>query len=308
MSGDDAALIDAFLEMMAVERGAAANTLKNYGRDLGRFAEFLKPKRGGLRGTGREQVSAFMGELNRTGLSPATAALKLSALRQFYQFLYAEGIRQDDPTAAVDRPKTRRPLPKTLEVRDVDALLAAAREDTSPRGLRLKCLLEILYAAGLRVSELVGLPASATRPGRRYLVVIGKRDKERLAPLNDSALAAIEAYRPHRLAFATDETSPWWFPSRGKTGHLTAARFAQLLKALAARAGVDPARLSPHTLRHAFASHLLAGGADLRSVQQLLGHADITTTQIYTHVLEERLKGLVFENHPLAHSPVKTHD
>jgi len=303
VSQPDARLIDQFLEMMAVERGAAANTLRNYGRDLARFAAFLGPDSGGLLGAGQADLSAFLGDLREGGLSPATAALKFSALRQFYRFLYAEGLRKDDPTSAVERPKTRRPLPKTLASADVEALLAAARAKTDPRGLRLRCLLEILYAAGLRVSELVGLPLAAAAPGRRYLIVRGKGDKERIAPLSETALAAMEAYRPVRLSFAAGGDSPWWFPSRAKSGHLTAARFAQLLKALAADAGLDPAALSPHTLRHAFASHLLAGGADLRSVQQMLGHADISTTQIYTHVQDDRLKSLVFERHPLARGP-----
>ncbi|MEM6852486.1 MAG: site-specific tyrosine recombinase XerD [Pseudomonadota bacterium] len=299
MTPADAQAIERFLEMMAVERGAADRTLVNYGRDLERFADGL-PEGAALANATRDDVSDFMARLSDAGLAASTAALKLSALRQFYRFLFAEGVRKDDPTSSIERPKTRRPLPRTLSHADVDALLGAARAGDGPKGARLRCLLEVLYAAGLRVSELVGLPRAAAPAGRRFLIVRGKGAKERIAPLSAPALDALEAYRAHWPAFAKDPASPWLFPSRGKTGHLTTARFAQLLKELAARAGLDPASLSPHSLRHAFASHLLAGGADLRAVQQLLGHADITTTQIYTHVLDERRKGLVFDRHPLS--------
>ena len=299
-------LIEAFLEMMAVERAAAANTLKNYGRDLERFSAFIKKRDETLETAGANDVAAWLEALERQGLAASTAALKTSALRQFYQFLYTEGYRADNPTAAIERPKTRRPLPKVLTREEVGALFKAAEEIEGPKGLRLTAMLEILYAGGLRVSELVGLPLSAMRKGERLLVIRGKGDKERLAPLTELALAAVEAYLDVRSIFLAEGTSsPWLFPSRGKTGHVTAARFAQMLKDLAVSAGVTPSKVSPHVLRHAFATHLLDGGADLRSVQQMLGHADITTTQIYTHVAQDRLRDLVMSKHPLARKILK---
>ncbi|MEM8987457.1 MAG: site-specific tyrosine recombinase XerD [Pseudomonadota bacterium] len=303
----DESLRETFLEMLAVERGAAGNTLKNYGRDIGRFANFLTKRKRNLKTARQEDVAAFLADMEARGLAASTAALKLSALRQFYQFLYSEGLRPDDPTNAIDRPKTRRPLPKVLSVDDVTRLLDTAAADDSPKGLRLTAMLEILYAAGLRVSELVSLKTAALRKGQAHLTVRGKGGKERLAPLSRPALSAIDAYLAVRERFVpgAEETeagasSPFLFPSRGKTGHVTTARFAQLLKELAVKAGLDPARLSPHVLRHAFATHLLEGGADLRSVQTMLGHSDISTTEIYTHVADERKKALVFEKHPLA--------
>lgn len=298
----DAALIETFLEMMAVERSAAANTLKNYGRDLQRFAAFARGRGASLAQARREDVSGFLRVLDESGLSAATAALKLSALRQFFRFLYAENVRADDPTDGVDRPKTRRPLPKILSTDDVARLFAQAEKGDDPKAVRMRALLEILYAAGLRVSELVGLPRAAIRPGAPFIYVRGKGNKDRLAPLSDKAGEAVAAYLGVRKTFCPKdgEANPWLFPSRGREGRLTAARFAQLLKELAQHAGLDPARVSPHVLRHAFATHLLEGGADLRAVQQMLGHADITTTQIYTHVAQERAKRLVFEKHPLA--------
>lgn len=303
---EDARLIAQFLDMMIVERAAAANTLKNYGRDLERFASFVRTRKESLRTAGADDIAAFLAALEADGLSAATAALKASALRQFYQFLYAEGARGDNPTAVIERPKTRRPLPKILSREDVAALFDAAQSLSGPKGLRAVAMLEILYAAGLRVSELVALPLSAFRDGERVLLVRGKGDRERLVPLTRNAVDAVEAYRAVRGAFLGEgEASPWLFPSRGKTGHVTAARFAQMLKDLAVAAGVPASKVSPHVLRHAFATHLLDGGADLRSVQQMLGHADITTTQIYTHVAQERLRTLVFEKHPLARKEVK---
>ncbi|MGE0409959.1 MAG: site-specific tyrosine recombinase XerD [Amphiplicatus sp.] len=289
-----------FLEMMAVERGAAANTLKNYGRDLERFEAFAKKRGESLESAGADDIAAFLAALEKAGLSAATAALKVSALRQFYRFLYAEGMRSDNPAASIDRPRTKRPLPKILSEEETVRLIAAAGGD-GPKALRLRAMIETLYAAGLRVSELVSLPLAAYRRGQPYLLVRGKGGKERLAPLGRAAAAALDAYLAARAAFLPKETdSPFLFPSRGKSGHVTAARFAQMLKDLAIAAGVEPSRLSPHVLRHAFATHLLDGGADLRSVQQMLGHADITTTQIYTHVAQDRLRDLVFTKHPLA--------
>lgn len=298
-------LIDAFLEMMAVERAAAANTLKNYGRDLERFAAFALSRMETLETAGADDVAAWLASLEESGLSASTAALKVSALRQFYQFLYTEGYRADNPTVSIDRPKTRRPLPKVLTSDEVSALFEAAERMDGPKGLRMTAMLEVLYAAGLRVSELVALPRAALRKGERLLLIRGKGDKERLAPLTQRAVDAVEAYLGYRDEFLEGNgdkkvASPWLFPSRGKTGHITAARFAQMLKDLAVGAGVPPSKVSPHVLRHAFATHLLEGGADLRSVQQMLGHADITTTQIYTHVAQGRLKELVFSKHPLA--------
>lgn len=301
----DLRFIDMFLEMMAVERAAAANTLKNYGRDLERFAAFAASRKETLETAGADDIAAWLAALEREGLSASTAALKVSALRQFYQFLYTEGYRADNPTASIDRPKTRRPLPKVLTGDEVTALFEAAERMEGPGGLRMTAMLEILYSAGLRVSELVGLPLAALRKGERLLIIKGKGDKERLAPLTQRAVAAAEAYLACRDKFLETKgkqkaASPWFFPSRGKTGHVTAARFAQMLKDIAVEAGVPPSKVSPHVLRHAFATHLLEGGADLRSVQQMLGHADITTTQIYTHVAQDRLKDLVFSKHPLA--------
>jgi len=294
-------LIEAFLEMMAVERAAAANTLKNYGRDLDRFAYFAKVRGETLETAGANDIAAWLEALEAEGLAASTAALKTSALRQFYQFLYAEGMRADNPTAAIERPRTKRPLPKILTSQEITALFTAAEKAEGAKGLRLLAMLETLYAAGLRVSELVGLPLAAMRKGERVLIVRGKGDKERLAPLTDRAVKTVEDYLGVRAQFIGEgESSPWLFPSRGKTGHITAARFAQLLKDLAVAAGVPPSKVSPHVLRHAFATHLLEGGADLRSVQQMLGHADITTTQIYTHVAQDRLRDLVLTRHPLA--------
>lgn len=291
--------IGLFLEMMAVERDAAASTLKNYGRDLERFEAFLKQRGETLETAGPADISAFLAHLDAEGLSAATAALKASALRQFYLFLYTEGLRGDNPAGDIDRPKTRRPLPKHLSPEEVGRLMDAAGE-RDPRGLRLKAMVELIYSAGLRVSELTSLPRAAYRKGARMLIIRGKGGKERAAPVGAEAAAALDAYLRVRTVFAGEADSPWMFPSRGKTGRITPARFAQLLKDLAVKSGVDPARLSPHVLRHAFATHLLEGGADLRSVQDMLGHADITTTQIYTHVAGARLVEIVRTRHPLA--------
>lgn len=297
----DAALIDAFLEMMAVERAAASNTLKNYGRDLLRFAAFIRARRESLQTAGADDISAWLEQLETEGLAASTAALKTSALRQFYLFLYTEGHRTDNPTSSIERPKTRRPLPKVLSIDDVRSLFEAAEQLDGAKGARLRAMLEILYSAGLRVSELVSLKSASIRKADRTLLIRGKGEKERLAPLTMRAVEAVQAYLEVRGAFLSEgAASPWLFPSRGKGGHITAARFAQALKDLAVQAGVPPSKVSPHVLRHAFATHLLEGGADLRSVQQMLGHSDITTTQIYTHVVQDRLTDLVMTKHPLA--------
>lgn len=301
----DARLMEVFLEMMAVERAAAANTLKNYGRDLQRFALFVQGRGETLQTAGADDIGAWLSELEADGLAASTAALKVSALRQFYQFLYAEGYRDDNPSAAVDRPRLRRPLPKVLTSEEIEALFAAAERADGAAGVRLRAILEIFYSSGLRVSELAALPLAAFQRDARALIVKGKGGKERLAPLTNRAVDAVEAYLPARDTFLgknkRDQTnSPFLFPSRGKTGCITTSRLAQMLKDLAVEAGVPPSKVSPHVLRHAFATHLLEGGADLRSVQQMLGHADITTTQIYTHVAQDRLRALVLEKHPLA--------
>ncbi len=296
--------------MLAAERGAEANTLSAYSRDLADFTAHLAEARWTIANTGTEPLRGYLGDLARRGLSAATVARRLSAIRQLYRFLYAEGHRRDDPAAVLEGPKRTRPLPKTLSIADVDRLLrtAAMVEPGAllPRRLRaarLACLLETLYATGLRVSELVALPASAARRDARVIVVRGKGNKERIVPLNDAAKRSMQAYLT-LLAEAGRETqsapSKWLFPSFGDSGHLTRQHFARDLKTLAAAAGLRDEQISPHVLRHAFASHLLHNGADLRVVQTLLGHADISTTQIYTHVLEERLKSLVRDLHPLA--------
>ncbi len=300
----DGALQEAFLEMLAAERGASANTLSAYRRDLEDFRE----RAGRLADATAADVRLYLAGMAGRGLAATSQARRLSALRQFFRFLLAENLRSDDPTGTAERPKPRRSLPKILSVAEVDRLLEAARRqadavDLTPNrrlaALRILTLLELLYATGLRVSELVSLPASAGRGGRPFIAVTGKGGRERLVPLNNAAHAALEEYRAARASLGKAE-SKWLFPTDSDTGHLTRQAFARDLKAVAALAGLDPAKLSPHVLRHAFATHLLAGGADLRAVQTLLGHADISTTQIYTHVLDERLKQLVNEHHPLA--------
>jgi len=291
---------DLFLEMMAVERGVAARTIESYRRDLEDFSGFLTARGSALSKADNADIRGFIAAQTSAGLAASTVGRRLSALRQYYRFLYAEGLRPDDPSLNVEGPKLRRPLPKYLSEKDVDKLLRASYARKGPEGLRLTALLEVLYASGLRVSELVGLPLAAVARNERHLIVRGKGGKERLVPLSDPALDALYSYREVRDHFlANDVPSPWLFPSRGKSGHLTDRRFAQVLKELAIECELPPNKVSPHVLRHAFASHLLANGADLRAVQQMLGHADISTTQIYTHVLEQRLKSLVEDHHPL---------
>ncbi len=295
--------IEAFLEMLSAERGLAKNSLLAYQTDLADFAGFLAATQATPEGVGITDLRRYVQGLADAGLKPSTAARRLSALRQFFRFLAQEGIRSDDPSALLDAPKRTRPLPKLLSEDDVDRLLAAARSarDDPAETARLTALLELLYATGLRVSELVGLRWPPFGDDARFLVIRGKGGKERLVPLSEPARQAVEAYAAVRQEFlAPKQTSPWLFPSRGESGHLTRQRFGQLLKHLAAAARIPPARVSPHVLRHAFASHLLARGADLRAVQKMLGHADISTTQIYTHVLEARKQALVREHHPLA--------
>jgi integrase/recombinase XerD len=297
-----------FLDMLAAERGAAGNTLQAYRRDLEDYFAFLAETKVGPLAAGAATIRAFMAGLDERGLKASSAARRLSAVRQFHKFLYAEGYAESDPTAAVEGPKRGRGLPKVLSVDHVDRLLTVAKEaaenaDASPaerlRGARMHCLLELLYASGLRVSELVALPKTAALAKDRVLVIRGKGGRERLVPLTEAARSAARAY----LALLQQQgraAGPWLFPADSEAGHLTRQAFARDLKAAAAAAGLRTDKISPHVLRHAFASHLLQNGADLRIVQELLGHADISTTQIYTHVLDERLKSMVRDLHPLA--------
>ncbi|MEW6122087.1 MAG: site-specific tyrosine recombinase XerD [Pseudomonadota bacterium] len=296
-----------FLDMQAVERGASANTLDAYRRDLDDLSAFLKGRGTSLAAADTPALRAYLADLDARGFKSTTIARRLSATRQLYRFLYAEGHRGDDPAAILEGPKRGRALPKVLTVDDVTRLIetaharagAAARPTERLRRLRAVCLVEMLYATGLRISELAALPASAARTRTDAIIVTGKGGKERLVPLGAAAKAAMAAYLDARREAGLD-ASKWLFPSSGAAGHLTRQHAALDLKDLALAAGIDPASLSPHVLRHAFASHLLAHGADLRIVQTLLGHADISTTQIYTHVLDERLAGLVRDLHPLS--------
>ena len=298
---DSAYLIESFLDMMGAERGAGANTLAAYRRDLLDFAGHLSSKGADPAKASREEVRAFLAGLSSSGMAASTQARKLSALRQFYGFLYTEGMRGDDPTQTIAAPRARRPLPKILSGADLEKMLATAAEDTSPEGLRLTLIVEMLYGGGLRVSELAGMTLAAVRAPANFLRVTGKGNKERLSPLSPAARTALDAYLLVREKFVPeqDRNNRYLFASRGEGGFLTRRRFHQLLKGLAIKAGLDPAKVSPHVLRHAFATHLVEGGADLRSVQTLLGHADIATTQIYTHVARDHLTQVVAAAHPL---------
>jgi integrase/recombinase XerD len=328
-ASSDQSLIELFLDMLAAERGASANTLDAYRRDLEDFSAELASKKDSIANADSDALRAHLAKLAQRKLAPASVARRLSAMRQLYRFLYSEGHRGDDPAAVLEGPKRGRSLPKVLSVKQVDELLTQARNATQSeskserlRGARMMCLLEVLYATGLRVSELVALPDSAARRDQRMLVIRGKGGRERLVPLNDAARQTMKDYLALReetdatksnvaksglatsgLAKSSLAKSKWLFPSFGESGHLTRQHFARELKELAAAAGLKPSQVSPHVLRHACASHLLQNGADLRVVQTLLGHADISTTQIYTHVLEDRLKSLVRDLHPLSESP-----
>ncbi|TCV70931.1 integrase/recombinase XerD [Neorhizobium sp. R1-B] len=302
-----AAHIEAFLEMMSAERGAAGNTLASYERDLEDLHSFLAVIGTSPLTAASNNLAAYLTHLSKQGFAASSQARRLSAMRQFYKFLYAEGLRGDDPTAILDAPKKGRTLPKTMGEGEVTRLLEfAAKEAADPAPdqlsrVRMLALLELLYATGMRVSELVSLPAKVLDQEGRFLIIKGKGNKERLVPLSRAAIAALKTYSGFRQAsLAKTGSSPWLFPSAGKEGYLPRQVFARDLKALAARAGLRAAAISPHVMRHAFASHLLQNGADLRVVQELLGHSDISTTQIYTHVLEERLRELVETHHPLA--------
>ena len=300
--------------MLAAEQGAGANTLDAYRRDLSDLSEFLARGGGGLVGAETQQLRDYLADLDRRGFKSSSVARRLSAMRHLFRFLLSERIRSDDPAAILTGPKRGRGLPKVLSIAEVDRLLSrakalslAAEASASQRlrAIRLYCLLEVLYATGLRVSELVALPRSAARSDARMIVVRGKGEKERLVPLNEASRQAMADYLAAMQAGKSASgknaaSTKWLFPSSGESGHLTRQHFARDLKELAASAGLAPRLVSPHVLRHAFASHLLHNGADLRIVQTLLGHTDISTTQIYTHVVEERLKSLVRDLHPLA--------
>ena len=302
---NSAARIEAFLEMMSAERGAAQNTLASYRRDLEDASAAIE---GGLADADGNGIRAYLAEIAARGFAPSSQARKLSALRQFFRFLYSENLRPDDPTGTLDSPKRERALPKTMAEAEAGRLLdraaaeaaAADRNGDAVSARRMHALVEVLYATGLRVSELVSLPVTVALRDDRFFVVRGKGGKERIVPLSPKAREAMRTWLAERNRDAALAASPYLFPSVSESGHLPRQVFARDLKALAARAGIPVTKISPHVLRHAFASHLLQNGADLRAVQQLLGHADISTTQIYTHVLEQRLVRLVNDHHPLA--------
>lgn len=304
-------LLESFLEMMSAERGAAKNTLESYNRDLALYGEFISSQGASFTSVQADLAQAHLVSLAKEGLTASTQARHLSSIRQFHKFLFAEGIRQDDPCSTIESPKQGRPLPKTMSIEEVDRLIGLAQVEASSgrgsiarkiRSARLYCLIELLYATGLRVSELVSLPLSCSKVSGNFLTVIGKGNKERIVPLSQHAKFAISGYAAFLKESGKSQDGGYLFPASSKEGHFTRQAFARDLKDLALRANLDAGKISPHVLRHAFASHLLQNGADLRAVQQLLGHADISTTQIYTHVLDERLKQLVEDHHPLAKS------
>ncbi len=303
--------ISTFLEAQAAELGAATNTLLAYGRDLKDVAAWLARRDSGFAAADRAAIEAYLIHCDAQGLAKSTRARRLAAIRQLYRFAFEEGWRADNPAIQIKGPGRDRRLPKTLEVADVDRLLGAARRTGRSAADRLRnaCLIELLYATGMRVSELVTLPVAAARGDPRMLLILGKGGKERMVPLSPPARAALTEWLKARDAAEAEHIarggtpSRFLFPSRGKAGHLTRHRFFQLIKDFAVAGGVPPAKVTPHTLRHAFATHLLANGADLRSIQTLLGHADVATTEIYTHVLDERLSDLVLHHHPLARDP-----
>lgn len=312
-------LVDSFLDMLTTERGAAMNTRQAYWRDLADFSLYLREKgKKEIVDASGDEIKGYLKDLggkihtkgqNKSQIATRTVARRLSALRQFYRYLVSENIRKDDPTSAIESPKQARTLPKTLAESEVSALIKSAASTGGADSIRLVCLLEMLYATGLRVSELVGLPLSAISDDRQFLMVAGKGGRERMVPLSEPAQKALGKYADLRQQFISTEDKgsqgQWLFPSRtSESGHLTRQRFAQLLKDLADNAGIESTRVSPHILRHAFATHLLSNGADLRSVQKMLGHADIATTQIYTHIVGDKSKKTVDEKHPLAKKAV----
>lgn len=292
--------IESFIEMMAAERGASTNTISAYKHDLSDFSYFLAKKHQDLKieDASQDVLKKYMMSITESGLSPATSGRRLSTLKQFYQFLYSDKIRADNPTTGLDSPKKAKSLPKYLSEEEIENLLQTANSDTSKDGLRLSALLEILYASGLRVSELISLKKSSfqKKDSENYFLLIkGKGNKERIVPLNKSA---IDAIKKHLKNIKTE--TPWIFPSKKGNGHITRQGVGQMLKKLAVNTGIEIERVSPHVLRHSFASHLLNNGIDLRVLQELLGHSDISTTQIYTHIADDRLKSMVARTHPLA--------
>lgn len=301
-------LIEDFLAMMQAERSAARHTLDAYRRDLNHFFDYLEKLGEDPRTIAQPTVEEYLARLaTKEGLQPSSCARKLSSIRHFFKFMVSEHMREENPTLYIDGPRKKKHLPETLSEEEINRLIAGAGAQVSPEGLRMHALLQILYASGLRVTELVSLKLASIQITRRddgspgaYLQVKGKGGKERIVPLHEEAIRAIYAYLQIRKDFEETVESQWLFPSHSASGHLTRQRFGQMLKSLALKAGIDPEKVHPHTLRHTFASHLLAGGADLRVVQELLGHADISTTQIYTHVLREHLEKLVHTHHPLA--------
>jgi len=309
---DDQNSIDLFLEMILTERAASLNTINSYSRDLEQFRMFVaSSSKDILSSVNRIEVRRYLSHLEKKKFAASTSARKLSCLRQFFKFLYAEGLRNDNPSLDIESPNIGRSLPKLLSEAEVSKLIEGAKECANKSGhindLRFLAMIELLYAAGLRVSELVSLPRNIFQSGEPYIYVRGKGGKERLVPLSQRALDAVSSYIDVMTSFKDskgqlkykDKQNKWLFPSRGKLGHITRHHFAQNLKQFGIKVGIEPNKLSPHVVRHAFATHLLSNGADLRAVQKMLGHADITTTQIYTHVLEERLKSLVQSKHPL---------
>lgn len=292
--------------MLVAERGAANNTVDAYRRDLKDYFRFIKESRTSVECASVTDVRKYLKVLSSRGLATSTSARRLSTVRQFHRFLLAEGLSREDPSTIIDSPRGQRLLPKILTENDINNLLDGSRFNEEPGAVRLRALLELLYATGMRVSELVALPLSATLMDKNYLLIRGKGNKERIVPLTASAREALYNYQLIReKKFLGSKSSTWLFPSRGSSHHLTRQRFGQLLKAHALRCGIETARVSPHIIRHAFASHLLAGGVDLRVLQQMLGHVDISTTQIYTHVLDERMRHLVETAHPLSKLNIK---
>jgi len=308
MSPDAARWISTFLDALAADGGAARNTLLAYGRDLRDLADWADRKAIAFDRVARADLENYLVHCDAQGLAQATRARRLSSLRQMFAFAYAEGWRADDPASRLTGPGKGKRLPKTLSLEDVEALLQAGRAHgrTDQDRLRNACLMEMLYATGLRVSELVSLPVAAVRGDPRMILVRGKGGKDRMVPLSEPARLALSSWlsawegQASALRAARKPEPRFLFPARGREGHLSRVAFFLLLKEIALKAGLDPAQVSPHVLRHAFATHLLAGGADLRAIQTLLGHADVSTTEIYTHVLEERLRALVLDHHPLA--------
>ncbi len=292
--------VDAFLEMLTVERGAARNTIESYTRDLSDFADYAASRGWPAAEADAETCQGYMASLHARGLSARTAARRLSALRQFHLFLLKEDVRGDDPTSQLDTPRLPRPLPKFLSESEVDALLDAAARKQGRPGALARAALELLYATGMRVSELLSLPRADLGPNAEVMIIKGKGGKERMVPLSGAAKAAAASLLAFPGVDSGATKSRWLFPGRDQKQPLTRQAFFLLLKQVAQDAGLDPARVSPHVLRHSFASHMLARGADLRSLQMLLGHADISTVQIYTHLQTERLRTLVEEHHPLS--------